>query len=83
MQDAVAACGEIITDASRRAEGAVGDEKYICELVDGQFADGVVVCRRSVGGARFVFQCAAIIYSEFYRALTQNITVVFADYFVP
>ena len=45
MQDAVAACGEIIADASRRAEGAVGDEQYIYKLVDGQFADGVEVTR--------------------------------------
>ena len=43
MQDAVAACREITADASRRAEGAVGDEEYIYKLLDGQFADGVIV----------------------------------------
>ena len=59
MQDAISACGEIIADAPRRAEGAVGDEKYICKLVDGQFADGVEVCLWSVGGAHlegFLFE---------------------------
>ena len=46
MQDAIAAFGEKTADASRRAEveGVVGNEQYIYKLVDGQFADGVVVC---------------------------------------
>ena len=83
MQDAVAACREITADASRRAEGAVGDEEYIYKLVDGQCTDGVVVCCRSVDAAHFVFLLTMIIYSELNRTLTQNSTVVFADYFVP
>ena len=87
MQDAIAAFGEKTADASQQAEGegAVGNEQYIYKLFDGrQFADGIEVglCR-SVGGAHFIFLRAMIIYSEFNRALTQNTTVVFADYFVP
>lgn len=87
MQDAIAAFGEKTADASQQAEGegAVGNEQYIYKLFDGrQFADGVEVCFcGSVCGACFIFLCAVIIYSEFNRALIQNATVVFADYFVP
>lgn len=82
MQDAVAACREVPADTPRRAEGTVGDEQYICKLVDGQVADGVEVCCRSVDAALFVFLRAMIIYSELNRS-SKNTTVVFTDYFVP
>lgn len=84
MQDAIAACGEKTADASWRAEGesAVGNEQYICKLVDGQVADGVEVCCRSVDAARFVFLFVMIIYSELDRTI-KNTTVVFTDYFIP
>ena len=84
MQDAVAACREVPADAPRRAEGTVGDEQYICKLVDGQVADGVEVGLWCVDAALFIFRCV-IIYSELNRTRTlpQNTIVVFTDWFIP